>query len=239
VSAIEGTLPDCRGYAPDMSGTRHNFPTKSAVVPLPVVDGALGLYAGYPLGVTRVGGLDLIGDASYIPEFSGGSTGLELPDGGFSYGYGARVGLLQEGLLTPGVGVTWVRHELPRMAVHGNAAGTSLRVDDIDIATTGWRLTASKSLIGFGVAVGAGQDRYRSSGVINATTGPSTSFPFTVTQHVTRSSYFGDLSMHVLLAKVVAEIGGVSGGSIETYNSFGKAADAFRLYGSLGVRVGL
>ena len=240
VETIQGSLPDFRGYAPDFSATPHKFPTQSSFIPLPVVDGTLGIYAGYPLGVTRVGGIDLVGDATWLPEFSGGSTGLELPNGGFTFGYGARVGLLQEGLLTPGVGFTWVRHELPTMAIHGNAATTSLRIDDIDLATTGWRVTASKSLIAFSVAAGAGQDRYRSSATINKTNGPSTTFPFSIGQRVTRTSWFGDLSMNVLMAKVVAEIGGVSGGTIRTYNSFGgKDADALRLYGSLGVRVGL
>ena len=240
VSAIQGSLPDFRGYTPDFSTTPHKFPTRSSLVALPVADATLGVYAGYPLGLTRIGGIDLVGDASYLPELSGGSTGLELPNGSFTFGYGARVGLLQEGLLTPGVGFTWVRHELPTMAVHGDAATTSLRIDDIDMATTAWRVTASKSLVGFGVAAGAGQDRYRSSATINKTSGPSTTFPFTIAQRVTRTSWFGDLSTNVLMAKVVAEIGGVAGGAIKTYNSFGgKDADALRLYGSLGVRVGL
>ena len=240
VEAIQGSLPDFRGYAPDFSATSHKFPTKSSLIPLPIVDGILGVYAGYPLGVTRVGGIDLVGDATWLPEASGGSTGLELPNGGFTFGYGARVGLVEEGLLTPDVGFTWLRHELPTMAIHGNAATTSLRIDDIDMTTTGWRVTASKSLITFTVAAGAGQDRYRSTATINKTSGPSTTFPFTIGQRVARTSWFGDVSMNILMAKVVAEIGGVSGGTIKTYNSFGgKAADALRLYGSLGVRVGL
>jgi hypothetical protein len=240
LKTVQGSLPDFRNYAPSSSGTPNNFPTSSAWVPLPVAEASIGLYGGWPLGVTKVGGIDLIGDASYLPEFSGGSTGLELPLGGFVAGYGARVGLLQEGLLTPGVGFTWQRHDLPRMAIHGGAAGTTLRIDDIDMTSTSWRLTASKSLISFGVAAGIGQDRYRSSAVINKTSGPSTTFPFSVSQHVTRTSWFGDLSMNVLLAKLVAEVGGVSGGKIETYNSFaGKSPDALRLYGSLGVRIGI
>jgi hypothetical protein len=45
--------------------------------------------------------------------------------------------------------------------------------------------------------------------------------------------------MNLPLFKIVAEAGQVSGGSISTYNSFsGHAADASRLYGSVGVRLG-
>lgn len=240
VKTVQGSLPDFRDFAPSFSGTPNKFSTRSTWIPLPVAEASIGLYAGWPLGVTRVGGVDLIGDASWLPEFSGNSTGLELPDGGLVTGYGVRVGLLQEGLLTPGVGVSWQRHELPRMAIHANASGTTLRIDDIDMASTSWRVTASKSLIAFSVAAGIGQDRYRSSAVINKTNGPSTSGPFSVLQNVSRTSWFGDLSMNVLLAKVVAEIGGVSGGAIRTYNTFsGAAPDGLRLYGSLGIRVGI
>lgn len=88
-------------------------------------------------------------------------------------------------------------------------------------------------------AAGIGQDSYHSSATIQKAL-PSTSGPFRISQGVRRMSWFGDLSMNVLLAKLVAEIGGVSGGTIETYNSFaGKSPDALRLYGSLGVRVGI
>jgi hypothetical protein len=240
VKAVQGSLPDFRNFAPSSSGTPNRFPTTSAFVPLPAAEASIGLYGGWPLGVTRVGGIDLIGDVSYLPEFHNNSTGLELPDGGLVTGYGARLGLLQEGLLTPGVGFTWQRHELPRMAFHGVAAGTTLRIDDIDMASTSWRATASKSLIAFSVAAGVGQDRYRSSAVINKTSGPSTTFPFGVSQHVSRTSWFGNVATNILLAKLIAEIGAVSGGDIRTYNSFaGKAPDALRLYGSLGVRIGL
>ena len=240
VKAVQGSLPNFRDFAPSSSGTPNKFPTSSAFVPLPVAEASVGLYGGWPLGVTKVGGIDLIGDVSYLPEFHNNSTGIGLPNGGLVTGYGARLGLLQEGLLTPGVGFTWQRHELPRMSFHGAAAGTTLNIDDIDMTSTSWRVTASKSLISFGVAAGLGQDRYRSTAVINKTSGPSTMFPFSVRQNVTRMSWFGDLSMNVFLAKLVAEIGGVSGGDIRTYNSFaGKSPDAFRLYGSLGVRIGI
>ncbi len=240
VNALQGSLPDFRNFAPSASVARQEYSTRSALVAMPVADASVGLYAGYPLGVTKVGGIDLLADAAYLPEFHGRSTGLELPNGGTVFGYGARLGLLEEGLLTPGLGVTWLRHELPVMAIHGAAVGTTLRIDDIDLGATSWRLTASKSLIALGLAAGVGRDRYKSSATINKTSGPSTTFPFTVRQDVTRTTLFGDLSMDVFLAKLVAEIGAVSGGKIETYNSFaGKAPDAFRFYGSLGVRVGM
>jgi hypothetical protein len=56
---------------------------------------------------------------------------------------------------------------------------------------------------------------------------------------MTRTNYFLDATLNMLLAKIVAEIGQASGGSASTYNSFsGGAADKSRLYGSVGVRIG-
>jgi hypothetical protein len=56
---------------------------------------------------------------------------------------------------------------------------------------------------------------------------------------MTRTNYFLDASLNMLLAKVVAEIGQVTGGTADTYNSFsGGAASKSRLYGSLGLRIG-
>lgn len=240
VNALQASLPDFRGYAPSASGARETFRTSSKFVALPVAEASVGVYAGYPLGLTRIGGVDLLGDASYLPAGHSGSTRIELPDGGAVYGYGVRLGLLQEGLLTPGVGITWLRHELPTMAIEGAAAGTTLRIEDIDLATTSWRVAANKSLIAFGVAAGIGQDRYKASATVNTSSGPSTALSFMVRQDVTRTSWFADVSTNILLAKVVAEIGGVSGGRIVTYNSFaGKSPDAIRLHGSLGVRIGI
>jgi hypothetical protein len=42
----------------------------------------------------------------------------------------------------------------------------------------------------------------------------------------------------MLLAKVVGEIGMVSGGTVNTYNQFDSAPDKSRLYGSVGLRLG-
>ena len=56
---------------------------------------------------------------------------------------------------------------------------------------------------------------------------------------MTRTNYFLDASLNMLLAKIVGEIGQVTGGSVSTFNTFsGGGADKSRLYGSLGVRIG-
>ena len=60
----------------------------------------------------------------------------------------------------------------------------------------------------------------------------------TFSRKMTRTNYFLDFSMNLLLAKLVGEVGQVTGGKMATYNVFDTAADASRMYGSVGVRLG-
>jgi hypothetical protein len=56
---------------------------------------------------------------------------------------------------------------------------------------------------------------------------------------MTRSNVFADLSINLLILKLTGEIGQVSGGTINTFNTFsGKQAADSRLYGSVGARFG-
>jgi hypothetical protein len=212
------------------------------VLGLPTVDAAIGVFGGLPLGVTKVGGLDLLVNAAYIPEYSGGGVTVKAPNGSLKIGYGARIGLLQEGLLTPGIGFSYMKRDLPTvdLAAKTGTLGGQFNVTGLAVNTTSWRVTASKSLLVLGLAVGAGQDTYDSEANIKVTTtllpaGSSAS----ASQSLTRTNYFADLSLNMMLAKLVAEVGTVQGGDLTTYNTFkGKAADASRLYGSVGLRIG-
>ena len=49
--------------------TSEQLPTKSSFIGLPAVDGALGIFKGLPLGLTNVGGIDLLLSASYVPTY--------------------------------------------------------------------------------------------------------------------------------------------------------------------------
>jgi hypothetical protein len=63
--------------------------------------------------------------------------------------------------------------------------------------------------------------------------------PVALSQNLTRTNVFADLSMNLLLFKLTGEIGQVSGGTINTYNTFnGKQAADSRVYGSVGARFG-
>jgi hypothetical protein len=238
-------------FTPSTTGAvQRELPTKSQIVGLPTADAALGIFKGFPLGLTNVGGIDLLGSASYVPKISGsGSDNVSVtPDKSWQFGYGARIGLLQESIISPGVSVTFLKRDLPQTSIIGTIGSDSLRVLNATVKTTAWRVVASKSLIAFGIAAGIGRDKYDQSadieGVVHTTvlgipvTG-RTSVPASVTdQSLTRTNFFLDLSLNLPAFKIVGEIGSVNGGTVNTYNSFaGGSADRSLVYGSLGLRL--
>ena len=248
VNAVQGSLPQVQNVTPSVNGaTSTQFDTKDQYVPMPTADLAIGVFKGIPLAITNVGGVDVLVSASYVPEFNNSGVSVKVPNGSLKLGYGARVGILQESLLVPGVSVSYLVRDLPTLNISGNSGNDSLYVNNLSLKTKAWRVTASKSLILFGLAAGFGQDKYDASTDISAhvaaRTVPPTpavnSTPVSISQNLTRTNIFADVSVNLLLFKITGEIGQVSGGTINTYNTFsGKQAADSRLYGSIGGRFG-
>ncbi|HEV7839725.1 MAG TPA: hypothetical protein VGO75_16770 [Gemmatimonadaceae bacterium] len=248
VNLVQGSLPQVQNTTPSVTGAvSTQYETKDQLLPMPTADLAIGIFKGLPLAITNVGGIDLLVSASYLPEFNNSGIDVRVPNGSLKLGYGARVGILQESLLVPGVSVTYLKRDLPTTNIVGNVNSDSLYINDLSLKTNAWRVVASKSILIFGVAVGAGQDKYESSANVRAHVAPRTVPPTPagdatangLAQSLTRTNIFGDLTMNLLLFKLNAEIGQVSGGTINTFNTFsGKQAADSRVYGSVGVRFG-
>jgi hypothetical protein len=212
---------------------------------MPTADLAIGIFKGLPLAITNVGGVDLLVSAAYLPEFNNSGVSVKVPNGSLKLGYGARVGILQESLLVPGVSVSYLVRDLPTVNIAANSGSDSLYVNNLSLKTKAWRVTASKSLLFLGLAAGFGQDKYESSTDIRAhvaaraLTSAADAGPVSLAQDLTRTNIFADVSMNLLLLKLTGEIGQVSGGTINTYNTFsGKQAADSRIYGSIGARFG-
>lgn len=241
-NVFAGGVPQVVTPATTGAVARNPYPTKDTFLGLPAVDASIGLFKGLPLAVSNVGGVDLLLSAAYIPKINADNVSVE-PDTPLKIGYGVRIGLLQESLIVPGVGVTFLKRDLPKTTIIGTVGTDSLNVRDLDVKTTAWRITASKSLVLFTLAAGVGQDKYDTSTEIEAVInrpiiGRVTTGVLTAEQKMTRTNYFADLSMNILLLKIVGEIGMVSGGDVPTFNTFETAADAKRMYGSVGIRIG-
>lgn len=251
-NVVGGTLPQIQQVRLQTTGRVQRqgsaaVPTENQILGLPTAEVGIGVFKGIPLGLTNVGGVDLLLSASYVPKVETDAVTIDVASP-LKLGFGARVGLLQESLVVPGVSVTILRRGLPKATITGATAdGDTLFVRDLDVQTTAWRLVASKSLLMFGLAAGVGQDRYASSTDVQATvqlrglplSQRATSNRVAMAQELTRTNYFVDLSLNLPFTKLVLEVGQVSGGEVTTYNAFsGKAADASRTYGSLGLRIG-
>src|SRR5204862_2194559 len=246
VNVLQGSLPQVQNVTPAVNGaTSTQFQTKSQLLPMPTADLAIGVFKGIPLPLTNVGGVDVLISASYVPEFNNSGVSVKVPSGSLKLGYGARVGILQESLLVPGIAVSYLVRDLPTLNIAGASGNDSLYVNNLSLKTKAWRVTASKSLILFGLAAGIGQDKYDASTDVGAHVAArplspaANAGPVSISQNLTRTNIFADLSMNLLLFKLNAEIGQVSGGTINTYNTFsGKQAADSRIYGSVGARFG-
>lgn len=242
-NAFSGLLPDVANFQQSTNGAQQQtLPTKTQFIGLPAADAEIGLFKGIPLGLTNVGGVDALVSATYVPKID--ASGISVtPQKNLQLGWGARVGLLQESLLVPGVSVTYLKRDLPQTDIVGTSGGNTLSITDFKVNTTAWRLTASKNFILFNLAAGVGQDSYDQSATITATvnqggfTGSST-VPGT-SQTLKRTNYFLDAGLDLPLIKLVGEVGQVSGGTVNTYNSFqGGRADRSQTYFSAGIRLG-
>lgn len=248
VNGVMGKLPQIQDVPLSVQGAqRSTYPTENQIIPLPTADLAVGLFGGLPLGITSVGGVDLLVSASYLPEFEADNIKVEVDGSSIKFGFGARLGILEESLVVPGVSVSFLQRDLPKIHMTARSGGDSLQVRDLDVQTTSWRIMASKSFFMFGAAAGFGKDEYESGTAISARvaaravppTSAVTAGPIEIRQKLSRTNMFLDLSMNLPFFKVVGEIGQVSGGDIETYNQFeGSKADDSRTYGSIGIRFG-
>ena len=251
-NVLAGDVPDIDSdsYNPSVNGRQaaRTLETKNQVLGLPAVDAAIGVFKGIPLGLTNIGGVDLLLSATYVPSVGteGEDDFVIAPESNLKIGYGARLGLLQESLIVPGVSVTYLRRDLPTTSIFATSSDIDLAIRNVNVETTAFRVVVSKSLLIFGLAGGVGQDKYDQSALIQATTAQSgigvTSDEIALTQELTRTNYFLDVSMNLPFIKLVGEIGQVSGGSLPAgipYNTFSSGdVTQSRTYGAIGLRFG-
>jgi|SRR5690242_19315596 len=242
-NVFSGLLPDSVLTPGTTGAQKRTLPTKSQAFGLPTADAALGLFQGFPLGLTNVFGVDALVSAEYVPTISNDNFSLD-PSSNFQVGFGARIGLLSESIAFPGVSFTWIERDLPTInvtATSGVNDAASLAITNMKVTTQAWRIVASKSLIAFSVAAGVGRDAYKQNARLRGTatqSGLRGSESFDADQTLNRTNMFADLSLNLPMLKIVAEIGNAMGGTVATYNSFsGGRADRSQLYGSLGLRL--
>jgi len=245
-NALRASLPEVDRVVPNTRGAQQStYSLDSKPAGLVTADLAVGVLGGLPLGLTRLGGADLLVTGSYVPNYSKGELDIEAPGGSFELGFGVKVGLLQESALVPGVSVSYLNRELPRVNLTGSSGGDRLFLDSVRVKSSSWRVVTGKSLLFFGVGAGFGQDTYDSNASIRVTVAPrpategGSGGPVQLRQKLTRNNVFGSIWITAQVLRIVAEVGRVSGGTVETYNQFdGAQPSDGRTYASVGFSFG-
>lgn len=239
-STIPLTVTRAAAVSDDFGNTR-------VAVPMPSLDAAVGLLTGFPLGVTNVGGVDLLVGVIGSPRISSGAFTLRPQGTGFALSYGARVGVLQESAFVPGLSVSWLRRKVPTLDLDYAPSNDTLQARNMSLTANTLRVVASKRFLFFGVAAGIGRDEIEGVSGLHAVVNESVqgmparvsvTFP-TLREKVIRNTAFVNASFGLPIARVVAEYGRSGKGAVrETLNTFGgrRTNDAYA-YGSLGVTV--
>lgn len=244
---INGGVPDVASAGFSTTNTPQNYAVKNQVVPGVGFDASIGIWKGFPLATTHIGGVDAIVSALYLPNVTGNEVSIKAKGGNLKLGYGVRIGLLDEGLATPGVYFSYLKRDLPTVSLGvtasgGSGADGSIALNDFAVKTTAYRLVAAKSLLFLSLQAGIGQDKYESNAALAATiTSPvSGTSSGTASMSMTRTNLFVGATFNLLVLKFVVEAGQVSGGTFPTsFNTFSKSANASRTYLSGGLRFGL
>ncbi len=245
-NVLNGSLPEVdRGDAvPDANGAQQSrYTLDTQPVGFVTADLAIGIFEGLPR--TGFGAIDGILTASFIPEYKGESVEVAVPSGGLKVGYGAKVGILSETALRPGVSVSYVNRELPTVTIVGSSGNDRLELAGVKVRAKSWRGVVGKKLAFLGVGAGYGRDTYDSNATITVTVAPrsatqgGTAGPILLGQRISRNNIFGTAWIDARVLRIVGEIGRVSGGAITTYNFFTgvQPADA-RNYASIGLSIG-
>ena len=156
-NAAEVVLPD-----PDYDGSPGAVPSSEELyAPVPLVEGAAGIYEGLPSGLLSI---DLLASAQLLPTdqvdgLSVDPDARHIGDVALGLGYGVRVGVLRDEGLLPAVSVSAMRRHVPTLAYGDVDAGDEFRYA-VDLQATNLRLIASKQLAAFQLAAGLGWDRY-------------------------------------------------------------------------------
>lgn len=249
-NVIRGQLPQTANVPLVLTGAqRSDFAPKGQYLGLPAAEAAIGLLKGLPVGLTNIGGVDLLVSAFYVPDVDESGISVRTSGSALKFGYGVRVGILQESSVVPGVSVSYLRRDLPTVDVTARVgASDSVRVSGLDANTANWRIAASKRFLLIGITAGVGQDKYDSKATAHAFIAPRTVGPVavgfngdvaTASQNLTRTNVFVGASLNLAVLRIAAEVGQARGGSVTApYNGFGSHApsDAYE-YGSIGLRL--
>lgn len=257
-------LPDV--FASGVGFVDDTNPTLGALetvgFPIGAVQGdiAIGLFNGVDVGpmVGGIGAIDLLGSVAYVPKFD--EAGLK--ENIMNFGAGARVGLLKQGLVAPGISLSGMYRRMGTVEFGDRDAGDPADFST-NLSTLSTRAVISKGIVMVDLAVGAGYDMYTSDVAFGwrlqcettdclAATGDRRVFDGDAQGELSTSAWnvFGNVALNVLVLNIVGEVGYQKAIDRVSTADLGQIAvdpadltteelPGGRLFGSVGVRISL
>jgi hypothetical protein len=265
LNVVLAHLPDIR----EENSTSDEVGLDEFTFPAPAVGGnvSIGVFPGVSLApmVGGFGSIDLLGSATILPVSLAGVEGLEKNP--FSWGAGARVGLLRESFITPGVSVSVMYRKMgdlqfgdvceggeapfpgePNGRLCSDGPNDDFGEIEFGLTNVSARAAISKRVLGLGLTGGVGYDRFETDGNIAFQGPPPLAFTPTTIYRLNdvavdndRWSAFLNGSFTLLVGSIVAEAGWMQGqdpiAGFPSQSDFDPKRGTF--FGSLGARLSL
>lgn len=211
--------------------------------PSPVLEAAMGVYGGTRSGLLS---LDLLGSAQLLPttqvaNFSVAPGARRIGSVALGLGFGARIGLLRETALAPGVAVSVMHRNIPQLRYGDLGAGANLSFAT-GLNAINLRLTAGKRFSALNLGGGLGWDRYTGDAIAQFRD-PTTGIPepaINVSLSHSRTMGFADAGLDFRHVKLTAEAGYQLGRDphlVTTFTDFDPASGRF--FAAAGITLGL
>ncbi len=238
VNATRVQLPDL-----NYNGTGSVPSGENMVAPVPLVEGALGLWKGLAGGLLS---LDALASAQLLPttqidNLTVDAGSRHIGNVALGLGYGARIGVLRGTMILPDVSVSIMRRDIPRIGYGDLAQGDNFTYS-VDLHATNLRAVASKKILVLNLAAGLGLDKYTGDAVIEFQDPPQVGAVHTENVVLSNTRYMGfaDVSLDLPLVKLVGEIGYQLGKDQNLTTNFDNYdTTAGKVFGGVGLRLSL
>ena len=234
VNATKFHLPDL-----NYNGTGTTVGSADEVVaPAPQVEASLGLFKGMSNGLLAI---DLLGSAQLLPtnqidNFSVDKDATSIGDVALGFGYGARVGVINQMGAIPAIAVSAMHRGIPEVTYGDVSQGNQYRYG-VDLDATNLRAMAGYSLGLVSVGGGLGWDKYTGKADIefNPTVGPTQFIAKDLDQE--RTLAFLDAGLNFGMLNLVGEVGWQFGKDLNLSTTFeDNDPKDNRLFGSAALR---
>ena len=209
-------------------------------------DVGVGMFRGIRAHETRVGAVDLLGTATFVPAF--GESDLRARPRGLAVGIGLRLGVIGETAMLPAISLSVGSRASPAFSLKSapiptmDGGSQTIDLELIRATRTYYRVATAKRIGRLGLTAGFGEDAHRVSASYRVTdvadeAGMAFQSVSGVRSH--RRMAFGGASLALGRTTLAFEAGRFGGGqALTSVNTFaGDDARRSRTFVSFGVRI--